>query len=519
MTQLPQILSLSDRKVVILGVRPRDTARIRSFYAGHVETVATLGIAARLPESLQCLEILLGSRFDNYDDEALASVILHARHNCPNLKSVFVGYHVNARAHTRASVIFPWRHPSLKHFECRVVDKYGYEVLVVYRKTSKQQWEESFTRSFSRIPVNLLFHLSNPQDPLWPENLHELELSPPTLRRLPPANMTYMEPILTLIGGLRSLRKITLPLDFPSSLNEMLHALSALPNFHILVLRPPSSVALFDWINDNTVTDLVRGLQGFHHLWEVSLPLGLVRDDLLDSLATILDLQGLKFTGASTTSPTHATYRPVATGQFPSLCRLKVYGSLSNLANIVSACVDSQTTVLRAVAIVTHSLQHADEMRGTMQVLATQCRGLRKLRINIKDVHAMENRLWVDIMPLRGCGHLQEFIIKHPRPLSLCDANVLHLLDNWPHARHISLNPRPQWRTIMGYSLPTLTCLGHVAHKGRQLLHFGVYLNPCGVTIPGISQADLTEIDLGKSGRNRETTALICSLFPNAICL
>ena len=521
MSSLPQIVLLPDRTIVALGLLPRNAARLSmSFDPGRIQLVSTSRITALLPESLRCLEIVLGPKVNPLDDEALTLTLCHARANCPDMESIFIIAHSKAWTDARNRRILQIVNPFIEHFERRIVDpRRNAEVRLVTR--------QAHMSSSARFPLDFLEDESVRSNLLQLPNLQKLVLSQPTAPPLFSENVIAIQAAFICILGLNFLRKITVTLDVLSGVNILLHVLSALPHFRQLVLLRPKSFSLSSGIKTVINGSLIAGLRGFDHLRKLTLPLDVVCDDLLDCLAGIVGLRELTLTPATSLIPTSS--RHAVTGQFPNLRSLRVSGSLSDLASVVRACVHPLTNVITFVGVVTRSLQHAQEMRDAMQVVATHCGGLRAMEINIEHVHGMENSVWLDFAPLlRGCPNLEKFTIKHPRPLPLSDANIRNMLVTWPLAQHLSLNPRPSlppWRIERGSQcyLPTLGCLGHVAENaGRSLLHFGVYLNTRsghGEMVRGASLLTLKELDLGTSRINGRTAKLIRPLFPEATWL
>ena len=171
---------------------------------------------------------------------------------------------------------------------------------------------------------------------------------------------------------------------------------------------------------------------------------------------------------------------------FRALETLQVTGSLSDLSKVVRACSPGSTTAIHRVRVEASALSHEKELHDTLKVLLEYCPGIEGLEIITNNLNENEDFRWMALSQLTKFK-LRNFVIEHPRPLPLANDFIKQLLEAWPRARHISLNPRPPFPSYGASShdappLPTSDCL-RFFDKKPGLDHYGIYLESGGPVI------------------------------------
>jgi hypothetical protein len=263
---------------------------------------------------------------------------------------------------------------------------------------------------------------------------------------------------------------------------------------------------------------LAEGMDSLE-LTTLSLPLDLVSDSLLETLATSLHLQRLILSRYPSTLPLR-TLNPQH--PLPSLQHLALSGFMADLGELAKAV----GTSLQSIYIHAPSLQNASEMHLALHSIVDSCPLLQELTIHFEDITLHETATWMDLTPLLRCPTLSRLVIQHPCPLPISNTLLSSMIHAWSGARYVSLNPRPPlWPWTPGWDsevLPTFDGLSGVAEGGRSLQHFGIYLGgDGGFNVLGDDspvRETLDELDLGWTDMKSvdEGAGFIRSLFPNA---
>ncbi|RDB19903.1 hypothetical protein Hypma_012754 [Hypsizygus marmoreus] len=514
MDLLPQIAISSNRAILSLAFPNAFSQGTTD--SGPPASVEASAIASFLSSSLQRISIYLGPDLCALDDFALSSALQGIASRCPSLKSVSVTSYAETWTPNRASLVQGLIPPSIIQCTIRVVDPEGNSDASRTHRVRHSQVIQTFRAS---LPLGRIGEPSMAATLCGIQDLNELILLPPDSRA------SYLQDADKILAALtrelpssRNLRKLSLPLDMASDLHPLLYIVSALPRCDDLEFSPPSihTPSLFP-----IVAALNHGFDGFDHLRRVCLPAEALCDLLGQSLGALQGLQELKIVVMS--SPISNDLSSPSVGQFRQLHTLEVIGSFSDLEKAIRAFVRRGENVLKRVYINAKCLSHRIEMSNAIEAMQRRCPGIRELGIRIDNVHPMERMDWVDLSQLHKL-QLKDFVIQHPRPLTITDNDVRRLLTAWPRARYVSLNPLPSlgsWTTPSGTkpASATLNALIQVAERGEVLRHFGIHLNwriPHALYQSHRPLPSLRRLDLGSSGCDKRTVALIKQLFPNA---
>jgi len=234
----------------------------------------------------------------------------------------------------------------------------------------------------------------------------------------------------------------------------------------------------------SSVLALAKFLDHSDHLRGLSLPGEALCTQIHQRLAQFPSLRELHIDAKTSKIPND--FLTASPENFPALETLQVTGSLSDLSKVVRACSRGSTTAIRRIRIEASALSHEKELRDTLEVLLGYCPSITELEIVINGLNGKEDFRWMALSLLTGFK-LQKFVIEHPRPLLFSVDFIERLLEAWPRARHISLNPRPSFPSYSTSSrnappLPTSDCL-RFFDKKAGLNHYGIYLKSGGPVI------------------------------------
>ena len=234
----------------------------------------------------------------------------------------------------------------------------------------------------------------------------------------------------------------------------------------------------------SSVLALAAFLDHLDHLQRLSLPGEALCTGIHQRLARLPSLRELHIDVKISRIP--KDFLTASLADFRVLETLQVTGSLSDLAKVVRACSHGSTTAIRRIHAEARALSHEQELHDTLKVLLEYCPGVEKLEFVIDGLDEKEDFRWMGLSLLTKFK-LRKFVIEHPCPLPLDDDFVERLLDAWPRARHISLNPRPSFPSYNTSSrdappLPTSDCLQFFDRKAG-LDHYGIYLESGGPII------------------------------------
>lgn len=512
MSPLPQIVSLPGKVVLRLGCPPN----LRYTGLGEPETIMSSSIPSRLSSTLRRLKITLGPDVDAFDDYSLSLALTFTRDHCSLLESISITAHTSVWTLYRQNLIQRWISSSLLLYKRRIVDPQNNSEVVA---TTRRSLSES-TTSTIRFPFDRINEDSIRNTLRALPQLRELVLLPISSQTHPSQDVdARLAASVRSLTHLRDLRKISLPLDLLSDLRPLFYVLSALPTFHALELLPPSSYTFAFPAMLEISSAIIIGLHDFHHLRRISLPSEFISDPVRDCLGGIHELRELKIT--TTSRSISSTLLTPRQGQFSKLKTLEVTGSLSDLFNAIRAVAPRGTSVLKRIYVEAEMLQNGREMRNMLSAISRRCPRIKELGIQIKGLHREETKDWVDLQQLHNCANLEEFVIRHPRPLALTDDQLCSLLRAWPLATHISINPRPSLPPWSMVDLPTLACLPNLVRTNPSVRHFGAHLNsraPHNLNHAQPTLHILQELDLGTpSTRERQTISRLATrLFPAA---
>ena len=277
-------------------------------------------------------------------------------------------------------------------------------------------------------------------------------------------------------------------MGYPSRLSLRFDILSDSPSLFELIAASPRLVDLELIPSESpppSVLALVEFLDHLDRLERLSLPGEALCAEIHQRLAQLPSLRELHVDAKTTKiSNRFSTANP---NDFRALETVQVTGYLLDLAKVVRACSHRSTTTIRRIRVETSALSHEKELHDTLKVLLEYCPEVEELEIVINGLNEKEDFRWMALSLLTRFKELRKFVIEHPRPLPLADDFIERLLEGWPRARHISLNPRP---TFPSYStsprdappLPTSDCL-RFFDKRAGLDHYGIYLKSSGPVI------------------------------------
>ncbi|KAJ3808381.1 hypothetical protein F5876DRAFT_78803 [Lentinula aff. lateritia] len=172
-------------------------------------------------------------------------------------------------------------------------------------------------------------------------------------------------------------------------------------------------------------------------------------------------------------------------------------------------------------------LHYRDDFKHFVHAVLSKTPRLQIIEINFRTVNSLETHEWMgSVRMLGGLRELIRIVIAHPRPLSLTDADVAHLLGSWPKVKHVSLNPKASGALIThSQVLLTINALRIAAFQApTSLRHLSLFLNADEDSVHGFRglqprySVEKIELRLATLSTHptRVATRMAETLFPNA---
>lgn len=308
---------------------------------------------------------------------------------------------------------------------------------------------------------------------------------------------------------------------FPSESTEPLYdGVGTLRSFILASATPQSNSGLkLDDVRQSVFATL--GLGNFDTVQSVTLPCGALSASVFNKLSSLPSLHTVSFSYIDD-QPFDLGSWSVSLSGFRTLHTIHFSGSLTQVQKVIVACCpESDNTPLRILTITTPRLENENETTRLAETLYKRGKMLQKLTLDMQGLHQNEHREWMKLSLFEKLTELEEFVVKHPRPLPLTHRHLKNLLQGLQKAKWISLNPRPTepaWQSDQTVHILTLDCIRIVVEcRGPGLVRLGLGLDTSrGDVDPWIRCYELKEFECRYGQLTERGRQVIQRTFPEA---